>query len=102
MVPQEEINEYSPLYNPAALIQPDTLQVEDVLISIVLKSYSDGKITAAIRSNPKAPIAAKLAENFGGGGHSNASGFKIIKGNDVNETIKQVVAEATRLLKEQG
>ena len=101
-IPQNEINEYSPLYNPAALIQPDTLQVENVLISIVLKSYSDGKITGAIRSNYKAPIASKLAEHFGGGGHDNASGFKIVKDAKVNETLKQVVTEATRLLKELG
>lgn len=102
IIPQDEINEYSPSYNPAALIQPDTLQVDSVLISVVLKSYSDGKITAAIRSNAKAPIAAKLAEHFGGGGHSNASGFKITKGADVNGTLKEVVALATKLLEELG
>jgi phosphoesterase RecJ-like protein len=73
-VPQTEINEFSPLYNPAALIQFDMLQVENVQLSIVFKIYDDGHVTGAIRSST--PIAAKLAESLGGGGHDYASGFK--------------------------
>jgi nanoRNase/pAp phosphatase (c-di-AMP/oligoRNAs hydrolase) len=76
-VPQTEINEFSPLYNPAPLIQGDHLQTEGVLISIVLKTYDSGRITAAIRSNNDAPIAGKLALTFGGGGHEYSAGFKV-------------------------
>lgn len=101
-IPQDEINEYSPLYNPAALIQPDTLQVENVVISIVFKSYVDGKITAAIRSSAKAPISSMLAEQFGGGGHDNASGFKISQGANLPDTVKACVHKATKLLDDLG
>lgn len=76
-VPQQEINDYSPLYNPAPLIQADHLQTKGVLISIVLKKYDSGRVTAAIRCAQGAPIAAKLAEQFGGGGHDYAAGFKV-------------------------
>ncbi len=96
-IPQQEINDYSPLYNPAPLIQPDHLQTEDVLISIVLKSYDSGRITAAIRCNQDAPIAAQLAEHFGGGGHKHASGFKL-EGRPLNEIKSECIQKATELL----
>lgn len=75
-VPQAEINRYSPLYNPGPLIQNDILQTLGVKVVIVFKTYDDGKVTAAIRCNPGYGIAAELAEHFGGGGHTYASGFK--------------------------
>lgn len=84
IIPQQEINDFSPLYNPAPLIQNDLLQTEGVKISIVLKSYDSGRITAAIRSNTAAPIAAELAKQFGGGGHAYAAGFKV-EGKPLNE-----------------
>lgn len=86
-IPQAEINEYSPLYNPAPLIQFDMLQVRGVALAIVLKSYDDGRVTAALRANNGYPIAAKLAEHMGGGGHDYAAGFKIID-NRSYETVK--------------
>lgn len=96
-IPQQEINEYSPLYNPAPLIQPDHLQTAGILISIVLKSYDSGRITAAIRCNQGAPIAGKLAEHFGGGGHNYAAGFKI-EGKLLDDIKKEVIQKAQELL----
>ena len=49
-IPQEEINQYSPLYNPAPLIQGDLLQTTGVAVAIVFKTYSDGRVTGAIRA----------------------------------------------------
>lgn len=96
-VPQVEINEYSPLYNPAPLIQNDMLQTKGVEVAIVLKSYADGKITGAIRTNGKSPIAADLAEHLGGGGHAFASGFKII-GRPLQEVRADCLNYAAQLL----
>lgn len=76
VIPQAEINEFSPLYNPGPLIQGDQLQTEGVLLSIVLKSYDNGRITGTIRCNHAAPIGAEIAKHFGGGGHAYAAGFK--------------------------
>lgn len=97
-IPQAEINKYSPLYNPAPLIQNDMLQVTDVQMAIVLKSYDDGRVTAAIRSNGAAPVAATLAEHFGGGGHKHASGFKVTDGRNVDQIKTECLEEAAKLL----
>lgn len=82
---QQEINTYSPLYNPGPLIQTDLLQVEHVKVGIVFKVYDDGKITAMIRCNNTAKVADKIALHFGGGGHGFAAGFKITDGRPFNE-----------------
>lgn len=98
VVPQAEINQFSPLYNPAPLIQGDMLQTAGVEIAIVFKKYDDGKVTAAIRCNPSAGVAAKLAERFGGGGHAFASGFKMIDARDFDKVKFDCLNYAEELL----
>jgi phosphoesterase RecJ-like protein len=100
MVPQAEINQYSPLYNPGPLIQNDMLQTTQVSVAIVFKSYDDGKVTAAIRCNPGAGIAAELAEHFGGGGHAYASGFKVTDGRSFDVLKEDCLNYTKDLLKE--
>lgn len=100
VVSQSEINDYSPLYNPGPLIQSDMLQTKGVQVAIVFKHYEDGKITAAIRCNHGAGIASNIAEHFGGGGHTYASGFKITNGRPFNEVKSECLAYATGLLDE--
>jgi len=97
-VPQKEINEYSPLYNPAPLIQTDMLQTTGVQLAVVLKHYDSGRITAAIRANNGYTVAGKLAEYFGGGGHQYASGFKLENGRPLQEIKSECIAKATELL----
>lgn len=97
-VPHDELIEYSPLYNPAPLIQNDMLQTEKVQLAIVLKHYNDGKITAAIRCGYGVKIAADLAQQFGGGGHPFASGFKIEGGKPFSEVKSECIKIATELL----
>jgi len=100
VIPQDEINEYSPLYNPAPLVQFDMLQVQDVRLSIVFKTYDDGRITAAIRSNNGSPVAGKLAEHMGGGGHDYAAGFKIEDGRPFSEVKAECLRYAEQQLHE--
>lgn len=97
-IPHAEIKEYSPLYNPAPLVQNDMLQTRGVGIAIVFKQYDGGRITAAIRSNSDYPFAANLAEYFGGGGHPHASGFKILGGKTLADIKKECIAKATELV----
>lgn len=97
-IPQAEINEYSPLYNPGPLIQGDMLQTEGVRVGIVFKVYDDGKITGMIRCNPSAEVANKIAVKFGGGGHGFAAGFKITDGRPFSEVKSECIAYATELL----
>jgi phosphoesterase RecJ-like protein len=97
-VDQSEINEFSPLYNPVALIQPDLLLTDKVEVAIVLKRYDDQKVTGAIRCNPSSAVASDLAQHFGGGGHPYASGFKLNKVDDFNKLKRDVMTEASNLL----
>lgn len=97
-IPQNEINEHSPLYNPAVLVQFDSLQVQDVQLSVVFKTYDTGRITGKLRSNYSAPIADKLAEHFGGGGHAHSAGFKVEDGRPFNEVKSECIEFATELL----
>ncbi|MEO8105236.1 MAG: DHH family phosphoesterase [Candidatus Saccharibacteria bacterium] len=97
-IPQNEINLYSPLYNPAPLIHGDMLQTIGVRVAIVFKHYTDGKVTAAIRCNPGAGVGADLAEHFGGGGHKFASGFKVIGGKPFEDVRAECLRYADDLL----
>lgn len=97
-IPHDEIMEYSPLYNPNALIQFEHLQTEGVLVSVGIKHYNDGRITASIRCNTTAPIAGKLAEHFGGGGHTYAAGFKILSGKTFPELKSELIIKTQELL----
>jgi len=97
-IPQDEINEYSPLYNPAVLVQFDSLQVANVQISIVFKTYDNGKITGKLRTNFNAPIADKLAEHFGGGGHAHSAGFKIEDSRKIEDIRTDCIQYTQQLL----
>ncbi len=94
-IPQAEINEFSPLYNPGPLVQNDMLQTIGVQVAIVLKHYADGKVTGAIRCNQGYGVGAELAEHLGGGGHAFASGFK-----QTGKPYGEVKAECLRYCQE--
>jgi bifunctional oligoribonuclease and PAP phosphatase NrnA len=98
VIPQHEINTFSPLYNPAPLIQNDMLQISGVRVAVVFKTYDDGKITGAVRANQGSPIAGQLAEKLGGGGHPYASGFKNVSGKPFSEIKSTCISLATELL----
>ena len=101
-IPHNELMQYSPLYNPAPLIQNDMLQIEGVKTAVVIKQYKDGKSTGSIRCGFGTKIAADLAKHFGGGGHPYASGFKIERGKSFSEVKSECVKIATELLSQQG
>lgn len=97
-IPHPEIMEFSPLYNPAPLIQNDMLQTTGVGVAVVIKHYNDGKILGAIRCNPGSSIGGELAKHFGGGGHPNASGFKIQNGKTFAQVKSECIAKTSELL----
>lgn len=95
----EEIKLYSDKYNPAVLVLDDMRLTEGVRIAIAYKTYPDGKILAKIRANYDGGIANSLAENFGGGGHKHASGFKL-RGYNFEQLQREVIEKTTELFKE--
>lgn len=100
-IPWPEIEKYSPLYNPSMLIIDDMRLATNTAIAISFKLYEHGRITAKIRCNFGFPIANKLAEQFGGGGHPYAAGFKVTD-QPFNQLKEGVVAKASQLLDELG
>ena len=97
-IPWQEIEYYSPMYNPSILALEDMRLTTNTAISIVLKVYPEGKVTGKIRSNFGKPIAAKLAESFSGGGHDYASGFKLTNNPDTEKLKKDIVSKSKELL----
>lgn len=93
-----EIEQYSPSYNPSMLVMEDMRMTTNTQIAIAFKVYKDGKITGKIRANQDAPIAGKLAEHFGGGGHAYSSGFKIQEARPFNEVKSECINIAAELL----
>jgi phosphoesterase RecJ-like protein len=100
VIPWEEIEKFSPLYNPSMLVLDDMRLVVGVDVAIAYKVYKDGKITAKIRCNFERGIGDKLASEFGGGGHPYAAGFKRMKPEPVETLIDKVNQRAVELLKE--
>lgn len=76
LIPWEDIRLYSDEYNPNVLILEEMRLVENVEVAVAIKTYPDGKVTGKIRTGSKAPIADKIANYFGGGGHPFAAGFR--------------------------
>jgi len=80
-IPWEEIEKYSPRYNPSMLVLDEMRFTKGVMVAIAFKTYPDGRLTAKIKANYGYPLARGLAESFGGGGHEYAAGFKLEPGN---------------------
>ncbi|MCA9343748.1 MAG: DHH family phosphoesterase [Candidatus Nomurabacteria bacterium] len=97
VIPWEEIEKYSSQFNPSILVLDDMRLTDNVQIAIAFKTYNNNRITAKIRSNYGFPIANKLAEHFGGGGHQYASGFKV-NTTDYNQIISECIEYTKKLL----
>jgi phosphoesterase RecJ-like protein len=97
-IPWEEIEKYSPLYNPPMLVLDDMRLGKGTDIAIAFKTYRDGRVTAKIRANYGKGIAGKLAEHFGGGGHQYASGFKVTDGQSYENIKAETIKVASLLL----
>ncbi len=101
-IPWEEIETYSPLFNPPMLVIDDMRLAKGTHLAICFKTYPDGKVTAKLRSNYGYPVAAKLAEHFGGGGHPYAAGFKVQDGRLYDELKREAIEVTTKLLDDIG
>lgn len=98
-IPWDEIQTYSPFYNPAVLALEELRIAEGVKLAVVIKLYPGGKITGKLRGNYGAPYAGKLAEHFGGGGHASAAGFKTHEWK-FEELKKELIMTASKLMKD--
>lgn len=95
-IPWEEIEKYSPHYNPSMLALEELRNTTGVELSVALKTYPDGKITGKLRGNT--PIAGEVAAHFGGGGHQYAAGFKTTEWK-LEELKRELIKKTQELLK---
>jgi phosphoesterase RecJ-like protein len=80
-IPYEEITTFSDQYNPSMLVMEELRGVEGVDMAIAFKTYPD-RITGKLRAYSKSSeVCHKIAEEFGGGGHPFAAGFKVFNAN---------------------
>jgi phosphoesterase RecJ-like protein len=97
-IPWEEIEKYSPLYNPSMLVLDDMRLAKNTDVAIAFKVYKEGRVTAKIRANYGRAVADKLAEHFGGGGHPYAAGFKVTNGKSYEDIKTETIKVAVQLL----
>ncbi len=85
------LKDYAKRYDPAALVIYDMQHVRGVELAIVIRNYAP-KLKLSLRAN--SPVAAPVAEAFGGGGHPQAAGATIETGQP--EDIRAKVIEVTK------
>jgi phosphoesterase RecJ-like protein len=98
-VSPDTLKTYSKDYDPAALVFFDLLHVKEVLLVAIIKDYGT-KVKLSMRA--KAPIAGRIAEQLGGGGHAHAAAAGLASGQvehirtTVRAMTKEYLADATK------
>jgi len=69
----------------------ESLNIVHVEVAVLLRQNSDFTIKGSLRSNSKFDCA-KIASNFGGGGHMQRAGFEIESGLSLNEAREIVLS----------
>jgi phosphoesterase RecJ-like protein len=79
-------------FNETGALQEETegfvnfpLRAKDIVVSLLLKESPEGKVRCSLRSKGTVNVA-KISQEFKGGGHINAAGFKSEL--DIDRTLK--------------
>jgi len=73
------------------------MRVREILVSVMVKESKKGKVKCSMRSKGNIDVS-KIAHDFGGGGHINASGFN--SDLNVDQTLALALAKITAYLGE--
>jgi phosphoesterase RecJ-like protein len=71
------------------------MRAREIAVSVLVKETPDGKVRCSLRSKGKVNVS-KIAQDFGGGGHVSAAGFR--SGTGVAETLQKVIEKVTAQL----
>ena len=74
------------------------LKARGICVSVMIKETPEGKVCCSLRSKGEFNVA-KIAQELGGGGHLNASGFRSALG--LEETVVKTLAKITRHMEAQ-
>jgi phosphoesterase RecJ-like protein len=72
---KEDMEQSGASYEDAEGIVNIPLRAKEVEVSLLFKEKADGEINCSLRSKGNVNVS-KIAQNFGGGGHISAAGFK--------------------------
>jgi len=73
------------------------LKSRDIVVSIMIKENTDGQIRCSLRSKGKVNVS-KVAQQFSGGGHATAAGFK--SNMNIEKTLEKVLEKVITALDE--
>jgi phosphoesterase RecJ-like protein len=73
------------------------LKSRDIEVSIMIKENTDGLIRCSLRSKGKVNVS-KIAQQFSGGGHATAAGFK--SDMNIEKTLEKVLGKVITVLDE--
>jgi phosphoesterase RecJ-like protein len=71
------------------------MRCRDVLVSVLVKENLEGQVRCSLRSKGQVNVS-KIAQDFGGGGHVSASGFR--SSASVEETLEKVLTIINNVL----
>jgi phosphoesterase RecJ-like protein len=68
------------------------MKAKEIAVSVLIKENTEGKVRCSLRSKGTVNVS-KIAQNFGGGGHVSAAGFKCPQGIEytLNETLNHII-----------
>jgi len=68
------------------------MKAKEIAVSVLIKENTEGKVRCSLRSKGTVNVS-QIAQNFGGGGHVSAAGFKCPQGIEytLNETLNHII-----------
>ncbi|AEF86109.1 DHH family protein [Treponema primitia ZAS-2] len=92
---KEDLNSTGARFEDAETFINIPLKSRDILVSILIKENSEGPVRCSLRSKGKVNVS-KIAQQFSGGGHALAAGFR----SDLNieKTLEQVLGKVEAAL----
>jgi len=92
---KEDLEETGAAYEDAEHFINIPLQIKEIEVSILVKQSAEGLVRCSLRSKGKVNVSL-LAQQFGGGGHKMAAGFKSTLG--LEETRTKVIQKVLTAL----
>jgi phosphoesterase RecJ-like protein len=96
MLRQEDLRTTGANFEDAETFINIPLRAREIAVSILVKENLEGKVRCSLRSKGAVNVS-KIAQQFGGGGHVTAAGFKSALG--IEDTLNQVLEKVEPLLK---
>ncbi|MDR2478684.1 MAG: bifunctional oligoribonuclease/PAP phosphatase NrnA [Treponema sp.] len=92
---KEDLTEAGARFEDAESFANAPLRAKEIAVSILVKESPEGKVRCSLRSKGAVNVS-KIAQEFGGGGHVSAAGFRSAFG--VEETLERALAKAQQQL----